>query len=81
MTTAPDPTEVVVETVTVPHGSPALGRAPVDVVRPAGAVLLGVSCDATPQLVGTDVGRGVRAGDKLVVVTRRGRLSRLRGAV
>jgi K+/H+ antiporter YhaU regulatory subunit KhtT len=81
VTTAPDPTEVVVETLTVPSGSPALGRAPVDVVQPAGAVLLGVICDATPQLVETDVRRGVRVGDKLVVASRRGRLSRLRGAV
>jgi K+/H+ antiporter YhaU regulatory subunit KhtT len=71
-TTATDPAEVVVGTVTVSRGSPALGRAPVDVVRPTGAVLLGVICDATPQLVETDVRRGVQVGDKLVVATRRG---------
>jgi hypothetical protein len=42
--------------------------------------VLGVICDATPQLVETDERRGVQAGDKLVVAARRGRLEHLGGA-
>ncbi|GAA4732943.1 hypothetical protein GCM10023328_10310 [Modestobacter marinus] len=82
-TTTPDQAEVVVETVAIAGGSPALGLAPDDIVRRLGpdAALLGVICDATPQLVENDDGRSVRAGDKLVVAARRSRLHQLRDAV
>lgn len=82
-TTTQDEAEVVVETVTIASGSPALGLAPDDIVRRLGpdAALLGVICDATPQLVENDEGRSVQAGDKLVVAARRSRLDRLRDAV
>jgi hypothetical protein len=81
--TTPDPTEVVVDTVKIAGGSPAIGMTPDDVVRQMGpdAVLLGVICDATPQLVETEEGRGVQVDDKLVVAVRRGRLESVRGAV
>ncbi|OMQ15545.1 hypothetical protein A7K94_0208660 [Modestobacter sp. VKM Ac-2676] len=45
------------------------------------ACLLGVICDATPQLVETDEQRGVQGGDKLVVAARRSQLEHLRNAV
>jgi hypothetical protein len=75
--------EVVVETVKIPSGSPAIGLAPDEVMERMGsdAVLLGVICDATPQLVETDDRRGVQVGDKLVIAARRGRLAHVRGAV
>jgi hypothetical protein len=78
--TTPDADEVVVETVTIASGSPSLGLPPDDVIRLMGseAVLLGVICDATPQLVETDERRRVQVGDKLVLAARRGRLERLR---
>jgi hypothetical protein len=61
----PDPADVV-ETVKVANESPLLGLAPNDVVEQMGsdAVVPGVICGATPQLVETDERRGVQAGDK-----------------
>lgn len=61
----PDQAEVVVETVSTAGGSPALGLAPEDVVRQLGpaVALLGVICDATPQLVEDDDRRSVQAGE------------------
>lgn len=82
-TRTPDPAEVVVEIVKITAGSPALGRAPDDVVQQLGpdAVLLGVICDATPQLVETNERRRVQVSDKLVVAARRSRLEQLRSTV
>ena len=82
-TTGSDPGEVVVETVRIADGSPAVGLAPQQVTGRFGseARLLGVICDATPQLVETDERRGVQVGDKLVVAARRSQLEHLRNAV
>ena len=78
-----DAGEVVVETVPVAAGSPVAGLAPGDLSKRLGsdATLLGVICDATPEIVETDGSRSVRVGDRLVVATRRSKLDALLGAV
>lgn len=80
---APERGEVVVETVRVAQGSSVIGlpREELEARLGADAALLGVICDATPQLVETDDRRGVRVGDELVVAARRGLLDALRGTV
>ncbi len=80
---ATDPLEVVVETVRVTSGSPAVGLTQ-DEAAPrlgAGAALLGVIDDRTPELVDPEGGRAIQEGDELVVAARRGRMESLRGAV
>lgn len=78
-----DAGEVVVETVTVGATSPVIGLARRDLPQRLGpdATLLGVICDATPEIVETDGGRPFQVGDRLVVAARRGRLVAMRGAV
>ncbi|SFE80701.1 hypothetical protein [Blastococcus tunisiensis] len=78
-----DPREVVVETVRIPDGSPAVGLAPQQVTGRLGsdACLLGVICDATPELIETDERRRVQVGDKLVLAARRSELEQLRNTV
>jgi K+/H+ antiporter YhaU regulatory subunit KhtT len=80
---APDPAEVVVETVPVATGSPAVGLAP-DEITPRlvpDAVLLGVIDDRTPELLECDGERGIRVGDRLVVAVRRSHLENLQALV
>lgn len=80
---ARDPSEVVVETVQVASGSPAVGLAGDDIAARLGpdGALLGVIDDRTPELVESDGARGIRVGDKLVVAIRRSNLAELRSLV
>jgi K+/H+ antiporter YhaU regulatory subunit KhtT len=80
---ADDPLEVVVETLLVTSGSPAVGLTQDEAAPRLGAeaALLGVIDDRTPELVDPEGGRAIQEGDKLVVAARRGALESLRGAV
>jgi K+/H+ antiporter YhaU regulatory subunit KhtT len=80
---AADPLEVVVETLRVTSGSPAVGLTQ-DEAAPrlgADAALLGVIDDRSPELVDPEGGRAIQEGDTLVIAARRGRMQSLRGAV
>jgi hypothetical protein len=78
----PDPAEVVLETVPVVTGSPAVGLAQNEITPRPGrdAVLLGVIDDRTPERLGYGE-RGIRVGDRLVVAVRRSHLENLRALV
>ena len=80
---AADPLEVVVETLPVASGSPAIGLTQDEAAPRLGdeAALLGVIDDRTPELVDPEGGRAIREGDKLVVAARRGRMGSLRSSV
>jgi K+/H+ antiporter YhaU regulatory subunit KhtT len=80
---ADDPLEVVVETLLVTSGSPAVGLTQDEAAPRLGAeaALLGVIDDRTPELVDPEGGRAIQQGDKLVAAARRGALESLRGAV
>jgi K+/H+ antiporter YhaU regulatory subunit KhtT len=73
-----DRREVVVSTLQVDEGSPVVGRVGGDVIpRGLDVTLLGVICDATPELVETHEDRGIHVGDRLVVAGRRAGLQAL----
>ena len=78
-----DPLEVVVETLRVTSGSPAVGLTQDEAAPRLGAeaALLGVIDDRTPELVDPEGGRAIQEGDELVVAARRGRMESLRGVV
>ena len=80
---AADPLEVVVETLPVTSGSPAIGLTQDEAAPRLGdeAALLGVIDERTPELVDPEGGRAIQEGDKLVVAARRGRMESLRSAV
>ena len=80
---AADPLEVVVETLPVTRGSPAVGLTQDEAAPRLGdeAALLGVIDERTPELVDPEGGRAIQEGDKLVVAARRGRMESLRSAV
>lgn len=69
-----------VETLTVPAGSPAVGRrlADLDLPDPASARVLAVIRDDTPELLEDDPDRPVQPGDRLVLVGRPGPRAALR---
>jgi TrkA domain protein len=69
-----DPCGVVIETVTVHDGSPAVGRLASDLPLD-GSVVLAVISDSSPALVHDPDDRPARAGDKLVVAARAGEMS------
>ncbi len=78
-----DPREVVVERVQVTSRSPVLGLTQ-DQAAPrlgAGAALLGVVDERTPELVDPEGGRAIEEGDVLVVAARRQLMESLRGAL
>ena len=69
--------EVVVETVTLRPGSPAIGR-PLNDIRLMGdseAAVLAVIRDETPELVEDEVTRPSQAGDRVVIAARRQHLA------
>ena len=68
------------ETLTVPAGSPAVGRrlADIDLPDPEGARVLAVIRDDTPELLEDDPDRPVQPGDRLVLVGRPGPRAELR---
>jgi K+/H+ antiporter YhaU regulatory subunit KhtT len=68
-----DSDQVVVETVTLGAGSPAVGRAMKD-IRLSGdkeATVLAVIRDETPELVEDETSQACRPGDRVVIVARR----------
>ena len=69
--------EVVVETVTLGPGSPAIGR-PVNDIRLMGdaeATVLAVIRDDAPELVEDETARPSRPGDRVVIAARRQHLA------
>jgi K+/H+ antiporter YhaU regulatory subunit KhtT len=74
---------VVVDTVRIDKGSPAVGQRPerVESLLGTDVALLGVISDDTPDIVETDPGRALRVGDRLVVAARPDGLTRVREAV
>lgn len=63
---------VTVETVTVPAGSPSVGRQPSEVVAPFGdeVVILGIIRDITPEVVEADPDPPLAAGDRVAIAAR-----------
>ena len=78
-----DSLEVVVKTLRVTSGSPAVGLTQDEAAPRLGAeaALLGVIDDRTPELVDSEGGRALEERDQLVVAARRGRMESLRGVV
>ena len=73
--------EVVVETVTLGPGSPAIGR-PVKDIRLMGdteAAVLAVIRDETPELVQDETTRPSQPGDRVVIAARREHLAAVVG--
>jgi K+/H+ antiporter YhaU regulatory subunit KhtT len=66
-------------TVTLPAGSPAIGRRlhDLDVADSADAQVIAVIRDDTDDLIETDPDRPCEAGDRLVIVGRPGSMSRM----
>jgi K+/H+ antiporter YhaU regulatory subunit KhtT len=77
-----DPCGVVVETVTLPGGSPAIGRLAAELPLD-GSVVLAIITESAPVLVRDLSDRPIGAGDKLVLAARADHMSvvirRLRG--
>jgi K+/H+ antiporter YhaU regulatory subunit KhtT len=66
-------------TVTLPAGSPAVGRtiSEIEVPHPDDAQVIAVIRDDTPQLLESDPARTCQPGDRLVIVGRPGSMTEL----